>query len=73
MAIIDAFYSAKEEDKPLLARRYHNTDVCTIGQEIPEDERVEGNVNKASERIGWTQRKRSADIAAGKGNVFEQD
>jgi hypothetical protein len=43
MAVIGAFHSVKEEEKPLLARRYHNTDTCEIGREIPESERVEGN------------------------------
>jgi hypothetical protein len=43
MTIVDAFHSVKEEEKPLLARRYHNTDTCEIGKEIPDEERVEGN------------------------------
>jgi hypothetical protein len=43
MAVVTAFRSIKEEDKPVLARRYHNTDTCEIGREIPADERVEGN------------------------------
>jgi hypothetical protein len=43
MAIVDAFRSVHEEDQPLLARRYHNTDTCDLGQAIPEDERLEGN------------------------------
>jgi hypothetical protein len=43
MAVIDAFRSVKEDEQPLPARRYHNTDTCKIGQEIPEEERLEGN------------------------------
>jgi hypothetical protein len=43
MAVIGAFRSVKEEDKPLLARRYHNTDTCEAGRKIPEKERAEGN------------------------------
>ena len=43
MAVVGAFRSVKEEDKPLLARRYHNTDTCEAGRKIPENERTEGN------------------------------
>lgn len=43
MAVVDAFHSVKEEEKPLLARRYHNTDECAIGREIPDEDRRDGN------------------------------
>ncbi len=42
MAVVAAFHSIREAEKPDAARRHHNTDTCELGRNIPEDERREG-------------------------------
>ena len=39
MAVVAAFHSIRETEKPDAARRHHNTDTCELGRNIPEDER----------------------------------
>lgn len=43
MPQIAPFHSAGEEEKPGQRRMFHSNDACTVGQQIPTNERREGN------------------------------
>lgn len=64
MAIIDACHSVKEEEKPLLARRYHNTDECAIGRAIPEEDRRDATPPTRSARIAPRHEQQRVEMTA---------
>lgn len=43
MPNVTAFHSIKEAEKPLQHRVYHNNSACQSGQDIPKNERKQGN------------------------------